>query len=676
MPDITHIRSLHLSNFKRFFGEHTIDLMPDPAGYKPLILIGGDNGRGKTSVHEAINYALYVDDQLPGVQTRPSYLRAVSDRLNRRALDEGLSDFWVALELVIDTAMGTRHVRIERRWDVDIRKREATSFEVRILEDGREMDYVDEYNYREFIRRLCPPEIAPFFFFDGERIQDLADDIGHDHSMVESIEGILHISVYKQLRDDLGKYVVEHLERQEITPNSTDDFFDLQKDAERIQQELERKRDRLADAEREVDEAHRTSQHLKNELQRVAGSPHASDRHSLTERKMHIDAELETVEEMVRTGFSDLPVALCGPLIEGMLQQIETEARDVATPERLEELRKQLQCVKDRVFRTLPIQGELDSAVVRAVLEETIARYDEAIREVFGLDHTPTVLLHDVGVQTRRQIISRAQQATSSVGALRAAIDRRETLENEKREIDGKLMSISDDPHVDELIESKEKVDADMGSLQEEHRSLTAEISELGDKLKVRLRQIEDRRAQRDATTLARKQVQLAQRARRVLDAFIRELGHRKLNSLRDKLAEMYGRLRRPEDPVQAIEIDPETWQVILRDHEGRELEKRVFSAGMKEMYALSLLWALGQTSGHKLPVVIDTPLGRLDSYNRASLCEEYFPNAGHQVVLLSTDEEIDRRWFQTLEPYVSKQYCLEHDWETDSTVVRPGYFF
>jgi|LSQX01.1.fsa_nt_gb DNA sulfur modification protein DndD len=675
MSEVTYIRSLEFANFKRFYGKHSIDLMPDTAGTQPLILVGGDNGRGKTSIHEAINYALYADDQLPGLQTRPSYLRAVSDRLNRDALDEGINDFWVAVDLVIETAMGTREVRLERAWDVDVKTRRATDFEVRIFEDGREMDYVDEYSYTEFIRRLCPSEIAPFFFFDGERIQELADDIGHDHSMVESIESILHIRVYKQLRNDLGKYVVDDLERQEIKPNAADDFYDLLKDADRIEQEVERKRNRLADVEREIEDLQRRSQQVKNELQRVAGSAHAPDRQSLIVRNAQIDAELEAVEERIRGGFSDLPIALCGRLVDEMIERVEAEAREIASPERLEELRKQLEELKRRVFEHATADP-VAPPEVHEIVADLMRRFDQSTREVFDIEDDAPELLHDLGVQTRRQIISRASEATQRVSHLRGAIDKRETLENEKRDIDSKLMSISADPHVDQLIDDKEEIDGRLGELQEEERNLTADFRELSDKQKTRRRQIEDRRAQRKATTLARKQVQLAQQVRRTLDQFIQELGERKLSLLQSKLCEMYAQLRRPENPVTAIDIDPATWEVILRDAQGRELEKRVFSAGMKEMYALSLLWALGQTSGHKLPVVIDTPLGRLDSINRRALCENYFPNAGHQVVLLSTDEEIDRRWFEKLEPFVAKQYCLEHDRETNSTVIRPGYFF
>lgn len=138
----------------------------------------------------------------------------------------------------------------------------------------------------------------------------------------------------------------------------------------------------------------------------------------------------------------------------------------------------------------------------------------------------------------------------------------------------------------------------------------------------------------------------------------------------------MYGLLRKPEDPVCSVDIDPNTWQVVLRDSLGRPLERRVFSAGMREMYALALLWALARASGRELPIVIDTPVARLDTTNRRALFERYLPHAGHQVIVLSTDTEVDVEWAKRLSPHVARQYYLDYHSATDSTVIRPGYFF
>jgi DNA sulfur modification protein DndD len=239
-----------------------------------------------------------------------------------------------------------------------------------------------------------------------------------------------------------------------------------------------------------------------------------------------------------------------------------------------------------------------------------------------------------------------------------------------------KLQSTSDDPQVTTLLKRAKYISERIGALQEDAKMLTGEIQRLEADLATRSRQIEDRIEQREMAGKARQVIKVAQGARRVLDEFIKRLAPEKLNLLREYMNEMYTLLRKQEDPVRAIEVDPETWQVILRDERNRPLEKRVFSAGMKEMYALSLLWALSKASGRELPILIDTPVGRLDTTNRRVLFEKYLPRAGHQVIVLSTDTEVDVQWAQRLAPYVARQYRLDFEADSDSVFIRPGYFF
>ena len=86
------------------------------------------------------------------------------------------------------------------------------------------------------------------------------------------------------------------------------------------------------------------------------------------------------------------------------------------------------------------------------------------------------------------------------------------------------------------------------------------------------------------------------------------------------------------------IVIDDKSYKVRITDRNGHEIKKSGLSAGEKEIFAVSLLWGLGQTSQLKLPIIIDTPLSRLDSTHRDNIVNNYFPNAGEQVVILSTD--------------------------------------
>ena len=88
------------------------------------------------------------------------------------------------------------------------------------------------------------------------------------------------------------------------------------------------------------------------------------------------------------------------------------------------------------------------------------------------------------------------------------------------------------------------------------------------------------------------------------------------------------------------------------------------------------MLEALATTSGKRLPIIIDTPLGRLDSKHRKLLVDHYFSVASHQVVILSTDTEVDEQFYASLYKDMSHAYKLEYDGLSGSTNVVEGYFW
>ena len=126
---------------------------------------------------------------------------------------------------------------------------------------------------------------------------------------------------------------------------------------------------------------------------------------------------------------------------------------------------------------------------------------------------------------------------------------------------------------------------------------------------------------------------------------------------------------------VKEVKIDRRDFHVTLYGQNRQELPKTILSAGEKQMYATALLWALRSVSGRALPIVIDTPMGRLDSDHRRTLIERFFPLAAHQVIILSTDTEIDESTYTQLLPNISHTFILNYNEDQGSTVVTNGYF-
>ena len=123
-----------------------------------------------------------------------------------------------------------------------------------------------------------------------------------------------------------------------------------------------------------------------------------------------------------------------------------------------------------------------------------------------------------------------------------------------------------------------------------------------------------------------------------ILDVYKIRLQKRKVNVVAETMTECYKKLANKKNLISHIVMDEETLDLKYINVDGNEIQKSSLSAGEKQLMVISLLWALAICSKRKLPVIIDTPLSRLDSNHRETLITSYFPNASKQTIILSTD--------------------------------------
>ena len=172
-----------------------------------------------------------------------------------------------------------------------------------------------------------------------------------------------------------------------------------------------------------------------------------------------------------------------------------------------------------------------------------------------------------------------------------------------------------------------------------------------------------------------RKQIDYCDRMQIVIKEFQKEYQAKRTHELESAIKDMWNKLTHKNNFVDKISVLPDSnFEVKLYDKNSSEIDKTKMSAGEREIYAISLLWALVQVSGKKLPIAIDTPFGRLDSIHRENLVKYYFPQASHQVILLSQDEEIVNQYYNMLKPCIAKEITLEN--KGNETIVKGGYPF
>jgi DNA sulfur modification protein DndD len=258
-----------------------------------------------------------------------------------------------------------------------------------------------------------------------------------------------------------------------------------------------------------------------------------------------------------------------------------------------------------------------------------------------------------------------------------------EALENVRRafeDVERSLAATPDEATIGSVVEGLKTATAELAGfdsqiarLEKELGRLRSERDEIDKQLAKRRRKIvdEELRSEEDSR-LAR----LLVRTQATMQQYLQIATQRKIERLSQSVTESFRFLLRKQTLVQRVLIDPDTFAVTLYDEQGRAVPKQRLSEGEKQIFAISVLWGLSRAAARPLPAIIDTPMARLDSAHRDKLVERYFPHASHQVIVLSTDTEIDRDYFESLQPHIARAYHLNYDDRRKLTVAEEGYFW
>ncbi len=193
------------------------------------------------------------------------------------------------------------------------------------------------------------------------------------------------------------------------------------------------------------------------------------------------------------------------------------------------------------------------------------------------------------------------------------------------------------------------------GALTDRIAQLGRDIEELARKLK----------SLRDSQERASKNAEEARFIQRVAKAMndLREAARRESRATLETLINAkFKVLVSGHALVDRIELDDD-YTLFFRDAAGDHIGRASLSSGLKQLAATALLWAMKDAAAAvDMPVIIDTPLGRIDKTNQDNLLNNYYPALSHQVIVLPTDSEIDARKRDLLIDHIAVEYRIENE--------------
>jgi DNA sulfur modification protein DndD len=286
-------------------------------------------------------------------------------------------------------------------------------------------------------------------------------------------------------------------------------------------------------------------------------------------------------------------------------------------------------------------------------------------------------LIHGLSDEQRNRLLGAIDRVLNDVPRQLTAVKLRlEEGTRRLQEVETSLGKVPDETHLQPMMDQLNQLHRELGAAENDMRRSQSELDSLDFRLSELKRSEVGLQDQLISSKRGLDRRGTVAKVRAVLDDYGSALTAAKAKELSEAVVSRFAQLWRKGDVVRRIEINPGSFQVTLVDRHDRAVPKKQLSAGEKQIYAISMLWALAQVSGRPLPMVIDTPLGRLDSDHRAHLVQRYFSRASHQVIILSTDTEIDKAYFRDLSPEVSHAYHLRYEPHEARTVVEDGYFW
>jgi DNA sulfur modification protein DndD len=651
------LKQLTLQNFGIYQGTHTVDLTVTDD--KPIILFGGLNGGGKTTFLDALQLVLYGKHAKCSNRGMEAYGTYLSNTKNRYAPKEATVELTLIFSHTTDT--DTHEFKIIRSWNGDLTA--ETRDKVTVFCNNNEDKHISQ-NWDEFVNEFIPLTLSDLFFFDGEKIENLAHPDRSAELIKTGIENLLGLDLLTQLHIDLSN--VERKRRSENIDNSVIHKVAAQEvDIAEQTTLVSELKQAIAQLEKEASDAN-LSINQSRQVVRKAGA------HLIDERDS-IKFELGAIEEKLNANLNDRVKldAGCGPL--GLVSKLINETKKQIILE--------------------------EKATQAKVIESAIAEYELAIKTTLLANNVSDNAMQSLNVTMQEQSNERQKVASTecyinselaifnglnekiSVDELtrNSLIEMRTQLFEQQALFEKKLESIPDYETVKGLLSELAGFEADFKKchvlLKQKHQLLD-QASARNEVLNTRYANL---LTQQSKDTFEQKRsVQVSEhigKLKTTMKGFALQLISENVESLQSHITEKFFALSRKNNLINGINICPTTFDLTLLDTQNVSMSPSRLSAGERQLLAVSILWGLAEASGKEIPTVIDTPLGRLDGKHRHKLINNYFPKASQQVILLSTDEEITGQYYEQLKPAICREFHISFDEANKTSNITEGYF-
>ena len=642
------IKRLRLHNFGVYAGEDEFSF----SNQKPIVLVGGMNGRGKTTFLEAVLLALYGSNSFAYTESKKrSYSQYLKSFINKNAEDKECS---VELEFEINGGSKENYI-IKRSWNGNEKKAEEV---ISVYKDGTENEFLTQ-NWPMFVENILPSALSSFFFFDGEKIAEMAVD-STNNQLKNAIRSMLGITVLDVLENDILRNI-KKINKEGDGDKSSEEVQKLRDEKERSIAELgkiDKEKELLAQTIVEDNDKLESLHQLYN----AKGGDAVEKKQEIMQKRASLKSDLSAEENsLYEIASNELPLVLVSDLLRNIKLQATDEHNDAIMREAVMQL--------DDILKDFVVEYKGDSTASFDLIQYVKER-QQSIQE------DPVYSLSDQALFQANELVEGSLE-TAKTEAKRILAEKRKK-ERQIGELDSYLSLDINEKELQEVYKKIKKAESKlindqvkMSELEQKRSLANAKVLSATSDFNKYAESYLATAELRDSTE---RSIKYSNVALSIIDKYKVELQKRKTDILAATITDCYKKLANKKNLINKIVMEADTLAIRYISDEEKEVTQDSLSAGEQQLMVISILWALALCSKKKLPVIIDTPLSRLDSIHRTALINTYFPNAGEQTIILSTDSEINKTYYELMKQNVGDEFTLKYDEKTKSTSIERGY--
>ena len=658
---ITRIRAKNFKTYK------DLDLNLEVNEDKPIILIGGMNGGGKTTLFQAIYHALY------GLEIKNS--KHFKELLNASVPLKNNTLIELDIDFTGKVLMSDFSYRITRSYGLNPDNKPVESVTLNFNGDiftygtakpiSERAKGEDEVN--KIIKANLPKELSRYFLFDAMESGKLLEEDSLARVIKENIESVMGFNKYIELGEAATKlketYVKESLEEQE-EKKEYETLLDKKAELEKNLLELEEHRQSYLSFSVDKKELYtkaKEGKDLQDEYKERIKYLSSKVDNIKDKEKQYLDQANKFIDKVEL--FIFLP-----NLVDSIKDELELIASTTKSNEKGEVLsEKQISFVVEKLIAFLGNKKaikEVDDDLLNNAKQyiHNKQKEDGKINPYSYFSEEELDVIQTLLKTTSINTFLNLEQSKKSL------INDYEELPKFEQELEQMKSHLSTAEN--SLIEEYERNEELLLQTKANIRGVEAEVSNIEKQIN---------RFDISAGSTVNPNLEEIKKIEPLFDKISSALLREKKKSIEETLCEdLNSTLTAYLDQIDRVELSDEKGALTFKMYhkKGNEIYLNQLNAASKQVLVQVLLKSLHLFGDYNPPVMIDTVMGYLDSTTRDLLLQNYFPQLSHQTILLSTDSEISvEKDLPKIENYVSRKYTLVRDVAAQQTSIKENYF-